>query len=314
MPRLIFHRLGSMLPTLVIISMAVFALSTLLPGDPAVAIAGESATPERLADIRHALGLSNPLWRQYWDWVTPAITGDFGTSLVSGEDIGSAVVRRLLVTLQLVGLAIVFSVLAGLPLGVAAARRAGSRIDSAVTMVATLGLAMPAFWFGMIAALFFAIKLEWFPATGFSTFGESGLGTLSYSVLPAVALGLSGMAEVARQVRSAMVEVLQAPFVRSARASGLAERTVVWRHALKNAGVPALTVVGLLVNRLIGTAVVVEAVFGIPGVGQLILQAVIQKDVRMLQAAVLAVAVVVLVTNLVVDVLSVWLNPRLKAV
>jgi peptide/nickel transport system permease protein len=294
--------------------MAIFALGMLLPGDPAVAIAGESATVERLAQIREELGLNNPVWMQYWDWASRAAIGDFGQSLVSGEEIRSAVVTRMGVTLQIVVLAMAFSVLVGVPLGVAAARRSNTRVDSAITLAATLGLAMPAFWFGMIAALFFAIQLRWFPATGFSSFADSGFGTLSYSILPAIALGLSGVAEVTRQVRSAMVEVLDEPFIRSARASGLPERSVIWGHALKNAGVPALTVIGLLVNRLIGSAVVVEAVFGIPGVGQLIMQAVFQKDIRMLQAAVLAIAVLVLFANLIVDLLSARLNPRLKAV
>jgi peptide/nickel transport system permease protein len=314
MVRLVLQRFGTMVPTLAIISVAIFALGTLLPGDPAVAIAGESATVERLAQIRQELGLNDPFWLRYWDWVRPASVGQFGQSLVTGEQIGPAVMGRLLVTLQIVGLAILLSVAAGVPLGIAAARRAGSRFDDGVTLFATLGLAMPAFWFGMIAALVFAIQLNLLPATGFATFQQAGLRTLSYSVLPAVALGLSGIAEVARQVRSAMVEVLNEPFVRSARASGLPERAVVWRHALKNAGVPALTVVGLLVNRLVGAAVVIEAVFGIPGIGQLIMQAVVQNDLQMLQAAVLAIAVLVLLANLAVDIFSARLNPRLKAV
>jgi peptide/nickel transport system permease protein len=305
------QRLIAVVPTLFVLSLVVFGLGLLLPGDPAVAIAGDFATAERLAEIRQGLGLNDPVYVQYWHWATQALTGNFGLSLMTEENVGALVMARLPATLQIVLVAIVISVVVGVPLGVAAARRPNSIADNVYTLLATLGVAIPAFWLGMVLVLIFSVTLRLFPAIGFVGIG-GGPETIKYTLLPAIALGASGVAEVARQLRASLIETLDSPYIRTARASGLSEARVLWNHGVRNAAIPAITVVGLLVNRLIGSAVVVEGVFGIPGLGTLILQSVQQNDLRTLQAVVLVIALLVIVSSLLVDLASALVNPRVR--
>jgi peptide/nickel transport system permease protein len=309
--RILGHRLLTAVPTVIVLSLVVFALGLLLPGDPAVTIAGDFATAERLEQIRQELGLNNPIYVQYWDWASNALIGSFGQSLLTQEDVSSLIMARLPPTLQIVLVAILFSVVFGVPLGVAAARRPNSLADNTYSLLATLGVAVPAFWLGMVLVLIFSVYMRWFPAIGFVG-PSSGMATLTYTLLPAAALGASGVAEVARQLRASLIETLDSPYIRTARAGGLPEGRVLWNHGVRNAAIPAVTVVGLLVNRLIGSAVVVEGVFGIPGLGTLILQSVQQKDLRTLQAVVLVIASLVIVANLLVDLVTAYLNPRVR--
>lgn len=310
--RMIGWRIVVAVPTLVLATFVVFSLLHLIPGDPAEAIAGEHATPERLAEIRAQLGLDQPFLLQYLDWLRHAATGDLGFSLSTGEAIGALIWQRLPTTLTLGAAAMLVGVGIGVPLGVAAALRQGRPADTAITGAATLGIAVPNFWIGMVLVLVFAIQLQWLPATGFVGLAENPVQTVQYLVLPAIALGMVGAAEVCRQLRGALIEVLRSDFMRTHRAKGLSYRTMVWRHALKNAGLPLATIIGLLVSRVLGASVVVETLFAIPGLGTLVVEATTQRDYPVIQGVVLVTALLVLLTNLVVDLAYRFIDPRIS--
>lgn len=311
--RILRDRALWLIPTVVLATFAVFLLQKLIPGDPAVAIAGDAATPERLAQIRSELHLDQPLLVQYVDWLRSAFTGDLGRSFRTGEGVWQLVVQRLPTTLTLAAAAMVVAVVVGVPLGVAAARRRGSSGDTAITGAATLGIAVPNFWLGMVLVLVFALRLGWFPATGFVPLTEDPLRSLWHVVLPAVALGAVGAAEICRQLRSALIEVFQSDYMRTHRATGVRTRPLVWRYALKNAGLPLATILALQVNRLLGATVVVEALFAIPGVGSLVVQATTQRDYPVIQGVVFVIVILVVVTNLVVDVAYRYIDPRIRS-
>lgn len=309
--RSFLSHLGSFAITILIATFVAFALLQLVPGDPATAIAGEYATPERLAEIRSDLGLDQPVVVQYGEWLSGAVQGDLGESLYSGEDVMDVIVARLPATLQLVGLALVFSLLVGIPAGIIAARRAATTTDRAVTGAATLGIAVPNFWLAMILVSIFALNFGWFPATGFRGISDGPTEFLRYAALPAIALGSAGAAEVARQLRGSLLDVFASDYMRTARSKGLSSRVVMWRHAIRNTGVTMVTVIGLLVSRLVGATVVVEAVFAIPGAGSMVVEAVEQRDYPVIQGMVLALALVVLVVNAIVDFLYRSIDPRI---
>lgn len=307
------NRLLSLVPTVILATLVVFGLQQLIPGDPAVAIAGDAGTPERLAEIRANLGLDRPLVLQYLDWLGGAFTGDLGDSFATGEAVWQLVMQRLPTTLTLAAAALTFAVVVGVPLGVAAARRRNTAGDTVITGAATLGIAVPNFWLGMMLVLLFAIQLGWFPATGYVSFTEDPLRSLWHVALPAIALGAVGAAEIARQLRSALIEVFQSDFMRTHRAKGLPGRAQVWRHALKNAGIPLTTIVALQVNRMLGATVVVEALFALPGVGSLVVQATTQRDYPVIQGVVFVIVILVVATNLVADQAYRYIDPRIRA-
>jgi peptide/nickel transport system permease protein len=310
--RLILRRFAQLSPVIVLATVVVFGLISLVPGDPAITLAGENPTPQRVAEVRTLYGLDKPMIVQYGNWIWRAAHGDLGKSLLSSESVLTLIQQRLPMTLMLVVSGVLLSLLIGVPLGIASAAVLRTRMDGVITAIASLGIAMPGFWLGMILVSVFSLGWRWFPATGavspFENFGQS----VSHAVLPALALAAGGMAEVTRQVRSAFTEILSSHFVRTLHAKGLASWRIYWQHGLKNIGVPLLTVTGLLFNRLLGATVVIEAVFAIPGLGNLVVQAAINKDFPVIQGVVLLMVVLVTLINLATDLLYAVVDPRVR--
>jgi peptide/nickel transport system permease protein len=304
--------LVSIVITLLLATFISFMLIQLVPGDPATAIAGENATTERLAEIRAELGLDQPVLEQYGSWMWDALHGEFGRSLYSGQDVSTQIGARLPVSLQIVAMSILFALLIGVPVGIIAALRHGRFSDRVLTGGSTLGIAVPNFWLGMILVTVFALKNRWLPAGGFNGITGGVWPFLKSATLPAITLGFAGAAEVARQLRSALIDVMRTDYMRTARAKGLPKRVVVIRHAVRNASVTMVTILGLLVSRLVGGTVVVETVFAIPGLGSLVVDAVEQRDYPVIQAVVLVLALIVLIVNALVDVAYRRIDPRIR--
>ncbi len=292
MLRSILKRLLTVIPTLILASMLTFGLLKLIPGDPATVIAGDNATPERLAEIRGQLHLDDSLPEQYGRWASGAIHGDLGTSLFTPTTVSSMIKARLPATVQIVLAALLLSIFVGIPLGFIAGWRADTGVDKVARTASTIGIGIPNFWLGMLLVTAFALNLKWFPAVGFRGI-TSGLGTTwKYLLLPAIALGAASIAETTRQMRSAVLEVRNRDFVRTLRSIGLPNRTL-FKHVAKNVAVPVLTVIGLQASRLLGATVIVEAVFGINGVGSLVVDSVGHRDYPMVQGVVIVMALLI---------------------
>lgn len=313
MKRVLLQRLAGIPILLVIVSVLVTVMTLFIPGDPAVTIAGENASLETIAAIRERLGYERPFAEQYIDWAGSALQGDLGTSLFSQRSVSGMLLDRVPVTASLTLGALLVAVVFGVPLGLLAGIRRGAATDRAASAVAALGVSMPGYWVGMLLILAFSVRFQWFPSFGYTHFGESPFQWARHLVLPSLALGASAAAEVARQLRSSMADVLQQDYVRTARAKGIRGRGVIAHHALKNAAGPAVTVLGLQVALLLGGAVVVEKIFGIPGLGQLAIVAVVDRDVPLIQGIVIFSTLAVVIANLVVDVAQGWLNPKVRA-
>lgn len=307
------QRAGSIVLTIVLATVITFGLQKLIPGDPALAIAGEHATAQAIAEIRADLGLDRPFVVQYLDWLQGALTGDLGTTVRGDASVWDLIGQRLPVTLTLAAVALLFSILIGVVAGVAAALRHGSKADTALTAGATLGVAVPNFWLGMVLIVVFGLTFNWFPASGYALPWEDFAAWAQHVILPAIALGTAGAAEIARQVRSALIEVLRSDYIRTHRAKGLPRGAVVWRHAMKNASLPLVTVVGLQISHLLGGTVVIESVFAIPGIGSLIVQSANQRDYPVIQGVVFVTALLIILTNLAVDLVYRYVDPRIGA-
>jgi peptide/nickel transport system permease protein len=305
-------RLLQVVPVVILATVAIFGLLQLVPGDPAAVIAGEYATAERIADIRRMLGLDRPVWEQYLVWLGHAVQGDLSTSLITGQPVLDEVLRRLPNTLLIAVLALVLAVLVGVPLGILAATRVDRPTDRIVTTIASLGVAVPNFWLGMILVGFFALGLGWFPTTGAASLTQDPLRALSHAALPALALATGGIAEITRQLRSALIEVLSSQFVRTLHAKGLSQGRILWQHGLKNVSLTLLTVVGLVFNRALGATVAIEAVFAIPGTGSLVVASATNKDFPVVQGVVFVLVLIVIGLNLMIDLLYSLLDPRVN--
>lgn len=313
------------LPMLVGVTIVAFALIQLVPGDPVGVLLGDSATPEQIAQMRYQLGLDQPLLAQFTGYVTNLLHGDLGVSIFKKEPVLSLILDRLPATLELAFGAILVSVLLGVPLGVIAAMKQGTGIDFAALVFAQLGVALTVFWLAILLMYVFAVQLNWLPAInrGEPLVGaigalifEARIGpladSLSHLILPSIAMGLQGAAMICRLVRASMLEVLNSHFVRTARAKGVRERRVVWRHALANALLPVVTVVGLQFGNLLGGAVLVEGIFGWPGLGQLTVGAISQRDFPLVQGIALSFAVLVGIINLLTDLAYALIDPRIR--
>jgi len=304
MLQLISRRLLATVPLLLAVSVVVFSFVHALPGDPAVLFLGEEATPENLARFRAKLGFDRPLIVQYGDWLGRALQGDLGRSIRTNQPVVQAIVERLPVTLRLIAFSMVISLCIAVPLGIVSAVKRNSGVDLASTFFALFGFSTPNFWLGLILIYVFALLLRWLPASGFE-----GVRSL---ILPSITLGTALAALVTRQLRSGMLEVLRQDYVRTAQAKGLADRMVIGKHALKNALISVVTVIGLQIGALLGNTIITESLFALPGVGRLMIDSVFSRDFFVVQGVILFLAVGYVVANLAVDILYSYLDPRIR--
>ena len=308
----VLHRILALVPVVLLVSATVFSLIHLTPGDPAVIMAGESQDPEVVAGIRRELGLDQPIPVQYAIWLGHALRGDLGRSIRTRQPVLEAILERLKPTLLLSAMAMALSLAISFPAGALSALRPDSREDMAGTVLTLLGVSMPNFLLALVLIFVFAVTLRWLPTSGYLDPFEEFVPGIRSLVLPAITLGTAMAAVVTRMVRSSLLEVLEQDYIRTARSKGLRERTVVVRHALKNALIPVVTIVGLQTGNLIGGAVITEYVFGIPGVGRLVVDSIFSKDYPMVQGVVLLTALTFVTVNLLVDVLYGYLDPRIR--
>ncbi|MGI6148578.1 MAG: ABC transporter permease [Firmicutes bacterium] len=305
MSKYIIRRLLSVIPVLIGISIFVFLIMHLTPGDPARLMLGESAPADQLEALRQELGLNDPLPIQYFNWMKKAVRLDFGRSLRSKKLVTSEIMERLPATGELAILAVTISVLIGIPVGILSASKPNSLFDNAAMLAALSGVGMPAFWQGIMLILIFSVWLGWFPSSG-------RMGGLEYYILPAFTLGTRSMASIARMTRSTMLEVLQQDYIRTATAKGVARLRVIFVHALRNALIPVVTMIGLQFGGLMAGAVLTETIFAWPGIGRLVVDAINNKDFPLVQGTIMTFAIMYALINLVVDVLYAVLDPRLK--
>lgn len=311
----IVRRIIQTIPVLIGVSILVFSLMHLIPGDPAHIMAGEGATTEQIENIRERLGLNEPLPVQYGTYVTKALQGDLGSSIRTGRDVNKEISDRFWTTIELAVYSTILSVFLGLIAGVISATKKYSFQDIAIMIVALFGLSMPNFWLGLMLIQWFAIGIDlpqWIPfIENTSWFKPSGWGSFSQVVLPVITLGTGGAAIIARMTRSTMLEVIDQDYIRTAKAKGVHDRVIIYRHALKNSLVPVVTVVGLQFGGLLGGAVLTETVFAINGMGKLIIDSILARDFPMVQGTILVVAVLFVFVNLIVDIIYHFLNKRI---
>jgi peptide/nickel transport system permease protein len=310
--RYLFHRAWQSLVTLLLATVVVFLGVRALPGDPALALAGEDRTPEALAAIRERYGLDQPLPLQFWHFVSNAVRGDLGTSVRTGQSVNDMLRTALPVTLELSRLAIAIAVVLGVGAGVVAAVRRGRPAEWVANAFALLGLSVPHFWLGLVAILYLSVATGLFPASGFVPLGEDPVGNLHHVILPALILGTGLSAVIMRQTRSSMLDSLSTDYVRTAEAKGLRPGVVVRRHALRNSLIVVVTIVGLQLGGLISGAVVTEQIFGLPGFGKMTIDAVFQRDYPVIQAVVLVTATAYILINFAVDLLYSVIDPRVR--
>ena len=308
----ILRRLVMLVPVLIVVGVVVFGLVHLTPGDPAAVILGDRATPEDIARLREQLGLNDPLPVQFVRWFSNVLRLDFGESIFLGEPVTQALLDRVQPTVLLTVYALSIQVIIGIPAGILAAVRHNSPLDRVLTVMAISGSAVPTFFLGILLILIFAVRLRWLPSGGYVPFVEDPAAHLKAMLLPAFALGFSAAGLLARLVRSSMLDVLREDYVRTAFAKGLPEQLVIVRHALRNALIPALTVIGISIGALLGGAVVTETVFTIPGLGRLVVQSIARRDYPVIQGAIIAIAMTYVLVNLIVDVLYVYIDPRVR--
>lgn len=308
---LVSRRLLRGIPMLFVVSLLTFVLVSLSPGNPAVTLLGTNATSAQYAAVDRQLGLDLPLWSQYWHWLTGAFQGRLGTSLYSSQSVSSILGARLIVTLTLVILGTILSAVAGVSLGVVSAlgRRPVSRATDVISM---LGFAIPNFWLGLVLILVFAQRLHLLPATGWTPFTSSPSGWLRSLVLPVVTLAAAGATGIAKQTRDSMSDQLSQEYILALRATGIPERSIVFKHALRNAAIPVVTVIGLFFVGMLGGAVLVEQIFSLPGLGSEAVSATNVHDLPVIQGVTITFAIIVVLVNLIIEVAYGWLNPKAR--
>lgn len=312
MTAFILRRLLVTIPVMLLVATGVFLLLKLTPGDPAGILLGPDASEERRQALREQLGLNDGIIEQYTRWLGSAVQGDLGDSIFLNQSVTASLLERAEPTLMLTFFSTLVALIVGLPLGIWAARKRGTWFDVGTMGVAIIGISMPTFWIGLNLILIFAVKLKWLPVAGYSPLSDGLWDSLKYMILPSITLGIAQAALLARMTRSMMLDVLDSDYVRTARAKGVTEMRVVLGHAFRNALLPVINVIGLIVAALLGGAVVTEQIFNIPGIGRLLIQAVGRRDVPLVQGAVLVIATVYVVVNLLVDIFAAALDPRVR--
>ena len=308
----ILNRLLASIPVILFVALFTFGLLYLTPGDPAAVIGGADATPEDIELLRQKLGLNEPFHVRLWKWLGTVLQGDLGQSIFSNHSVTSLLVDRVQPTLSLAISSMIISVGFGVPLGILAAWRAHTWVDRAVMIIAAMGIATPSFALAFLIMWIFGLKLRILPVAGFSPIDEGFIQFLKHLAMPAFTVGLSFMALITRMTRASMLEVLREDYIRTARAKGLGERMVLFRHALKNAMLPVITIIGLGLAALVAGLVVVETVFGVPGLGRLVAESISRRDYPVIQGVILTVSVIYIFVNLAVDVLYAYLDPRIR--
>jgi len=312
MVELICKRLLLAIPTMLLVSIMVFSLQKLLPGDPVLAMAGEERDPAMIAQLREEYHLNDPIPAQYFHWISNALRGDLGMSLRTKEPVTQLIASKLPVTLELSLLAMIFALVIGISMGIIAAVRKDSWVDHTTNFVALSGISVPHFWLGILLILLFSVHLQWLPASGYVPLSESIPQNIKTLLLPALVLGTGLAATLMRHTRASMIAVLKADYIRTARAKGLLPARVILKHAFRNALVPVITLTTLLFGELLGGAVLTEQVFTLPGFGKMIVDSVFNRDYAVVQGVVLVVAIGFLLLNLLADVLYVLINPKMR--
>ncbi len=308
----LIQRLFLTLIVLLGVTFVVFLIIQIVPGDPARVILGVQANEQNVAALRERLGLNRPFLVQYADWLWNAVHGDFGKSLITGQPVGPQLMQRLPATLQLAFAGLLIGMLIGFPAGIISAVRSGSSTDIVTSVLSQIGVTIPDFWLGIMLVILFSLTLGWLPPSGYTPPGQDFGDWLAHLILPAVTVGLISGAIQTRFIRSAMLEVMNQNYIRSARAKGLTERTVVIRHGLRNAMITIVTIIGLQITALLSAVVVVEVVFAWPGLGRLALDAVLDRDYPLLQGSVFIIAAMLALVNLGIDLLYFFLDPRIE--
>jgi len=312
MLRLVAIRLTHAIPILLIIAVLAFLLMQLLPGDPAVLMAGDGASAEAIQQIRERLQLDRPVWQQLLSWMGHLLSGDLGSSLTLNQTVVSAVAERLPVSLSLAVVSMIITVPVGVLLGVVAAATRDSWIDAAVMAVALLGVSVPSFWIAILSVILFSVTLGWLPSAGYVPLSDGVVPWLLALVQPAIVLALFQVGFLARMTRSAMLDVLDQDFIRTARAKGVPPLRVLWKHGFRNTLIAVLTVIGYIFSLLIGGSVIVEQVFALPGVGRLVVQAVLARDYPLVQGTLLLFGFIFVLINIATDILYIVVDPRVR--
>ncbi len=310
--KIFLRRLGELVPTVLGVTIVLFVMFSYLPGSPALSALGEAATDEDIARLEQQLGLDQPMWARYGSWLGGVLQGDFGRSVRTGAPVLSIIAERAPVTLQLTVMAVLLAVMLGIPLGTIAAYRRGSWVDSSATGFGLMFLAVPNFVLGLLLIILMSLRLGILPPSGFVPFSVDPLQNIKLMIMPVLCVGLSVTAIVMRQTRATMLESLSQDYVRTARAKGAGELRAVVRHALPNAVSPVVTVLGLQVGALLGGAVVTEAVFSLPGIGKMMVDGILNRDMPVVQGATIVVVGFVILTNLIVDIIYTIIDPRAK--
>ncbi|MCC8151316.1 MAG: ABC transporter permease [Lachnospiraceae bacterium] len=312
MGKYILKRLGQSLIVVFIVTVIVFGLMHMLPGDPVKIYLGESATEEQIVYYTQMFGLDKPLYVQYAKWIVGLFKGEMGTSIVYHTDVSALLLKRVRCTLSVTVPAFVLALVLGVILGVVTATHRGKKLDSIITSISNVGIATPTFWIGIILVYILALKLNMLPSSGYVSMSESVGGHIKSLIMPVFVLSLGYLASTIRQTRSSMLEVISQDYIRTAWAKGLSGKTVIYKHALRNALIPIVTVTGNTVGGLIGGTVIIENLFNIPGVGSLMLTAIMNKDYMVAQNITFLIAVVVVVCNLAIDILYGYIDPRIR--